>query len=123
MLLTAEATLVVGWLVLLMLMLWPGVSGWLRRCTVMLDGTAVERPQDLSQGRYFGGRRPEDGRIPPHASARQIHDLVRAVAPPYPPAFASFGGQRIFIERTMVLLEPRSSGSHCALAKSRSPEI
>src|SRR5262249_58053965 len=39
MLLTAEATLVVGWLVLLMLMLWPGVSGWLRRCTVVLDAT------------------------------------------------------------------------------------
>ncbi|SEA73371.1 formyltransferase [Variovorax sp. YR216] len=72
-----------------------------RTLPAMLDGTAVERPQDLSQGRYFGGRRPEDGRIPLHASARQIHDLVRAVAPPYPPAFASFGGQRIFIERTL----------------------
>ena len=35
-------------------------------------------------GRYFGGRAPEDGRIPDGASARQIHDLVRALAPPYP---------------------------------------
>jgi len=67
----------------------------------LLDGTAVERPQDLSQGRYFGGRRPEDGRIPPHASAQQIHNLVRALAPPYPPAFAAFEGQRIYIERTL----------------------
>ncbi len=72
-----------------------------RSLPAMLDGTAVERPQDLSQGRYFGGRRPEDGRIPPHATARQIHDLVRALAPPYPSAFASFGGHRIHIERTL----------------------
>jgi len=50
MLLTAEATLVVGWLVLLMLMLWPGVSGWLRRCTVMLDATLV------SLFLHFGGQ-------------------------------------------------------------------
>jgi methionyl-tRNA formyltransferase len=67
----------------------------------LLDGTAVERPQDLSQGRYFGGRRPEDGRIPGEADAHRIHDLVRALAPPYPGAFLLVQGQRIFIERTL----------------------
>ena len=57
-------------------------------------------PQDLSKGRYFGGRRPEDGRIPHDASARQIHDLVRALAPPYPGAFVLLQGRRLVIERT-----------------------
>jgi methionyl-tRNA formyltransferase len=77
-----------------------------RSLPALLDGTAVERPQDLSQGRYFGGRRPEDGRIPGNASARQIHDLVRALAPPYPPAFLHLRGQRVFIERTLPASAP-----------------
>ncbi|MBU2410234.1 MAG: formyltransferase [Gammaproteobacteria bacterium] len=72
----------------------------------LVEGTAAERPQDLSQGAYFGGRRPEDGRIPTDASARQIHDLVRALAPPYPPAFLDIGSQRIFIERTLRAERP-----------------
>jgi methionyl-tRNA formyltransferase len=53
----------------------------------ILSGTAKLQPQDLSRGSYFGGRRPEDGRIDWSKSAREIHNLVRAVAPPYPGAF------------------------------------
>ena len=66
----------------------------------LIEGSARFTPQDLSQGRYFGARRPDDGRIPSDANARQIHDLVRALAPPYPGAFAFVGGQRVFVERT-----------------------
>lgn len=66
----------------------------------LIDGSARLTPQDLSKGGYFGARRPEDGRIPGDAGARQIHDLVRALAPPYPGAFVSIGAQRVFIERT-----------------------
>lgn len=74
----------------------------------LLAGTAVERPQDLSQGRYFGGRKPEDGLIPPTANALQIHNLVRALAPPYyPGAFCHFGGRRIRIDRTRFAERPR----------------
>jgi methionyl-tRNA formyltransferase len=53
----------------------------------LLAGTARLRPNDLAQGSYFGGRRPEDGRIDWARSAQEIHNLVRAVAPPYPGAF------------------------------------
>ena len=53
----------------------------------LVEGTARLRDQDLSKGSYFGGRRPEDGRIDWSRSAREIHNLVRAVAPPYPGAF------------------------------------
>ena len=44
--------------------------------------------QDLSQGSYYGGRRPEDGRIDWKQSAKEIYNLIRAVTDPYPGAFA-----------------------------------
>ena len=70
----------------------------------LIAGTARFTPQDLSRGRYFGGRKPEDGRIPIAASAKQIHDLVRAVAPPdYPGAFFDASGTRVLIERTRLV--------------------
>jgi methionyl-tRNA formyltransferase len=69
----------------------------------LVDGTAVLRPQDLSRGSYFGGRRPEDGRIDWRAPAKRIHDLVRAVAPPYPGAFTDMEGRRLRVLRTRLL--------------------
>ena len=58
-----------------------------RSIAKLVDGSARFRINDLSKGSYFGGRRPEDGRIDWRKSAREIHNLVRAVAPPYPGAF------------------------------------
>jgi methionyl-tRNA formyltransferase len=72
----------------------------------IIAGTAKAVPQDLAQGAYFGGRKPEDGRIDWGRDARQIHDLVRAVAPPYPGAFTTLEGQRLAILRTRLLPEP-----------------
>jgi methionyl-tRNA formyltransferase len=69
----------------------------------LIDGTATLTPQDLARGSYFGGRKPEDGRIDPARGARAIHDLVRAVAPPYPGAFLDIDGGRLRILRTRVL--------------------
>lgn len=67
----------------------------------LVDGSALLTPQVHLPGQYFGGRKPEDGRIPATSSAQQIHDLVRAVAPPdYPGAFFDAGGRRIVIGRT-----------------------
>lgn len=66
----------------------------------LLDGTAEPREQDLSQGGYFGARRPEDGRIDWTWTARSVHDLVRAVAPPYPGAFTTWDGKPARILRT-----------------------
>ena len=45
-------------------------------------------PNDLAHGSYFGGRRPEDGRIDWSRPAVEIYNLVRAVTRPYPGAFA-----------------------------------
>ncbi len=51
------------------------------------EGRAPKIPQDLSQGSYFGRRRPEDGLIDWQASSMQIYNLIRAVTDPYPGAF------------------------------------
>jgi methionyl-tRNA formyltransferase len=59
----------------------------LRAVPRMLAGTHVETPLDLAAGSYFGGRRPEDGRIDWALGAWQVHNLIRAVAPPYPGAY------------------------------------
>jgi len=66
----------------------------------LVSGAAELRAQDLSQGSYFGGRRPQDGRIDWSQPARDIHNLVRAVAPPYPGAFSDVAGVRVRILRT-----------------------
>jgi len=66
----------------------------------LIDGSAMLRTQDLSRGGYFGGRRPEDGRIDWSAPAKRVHDLVRAVAPPYPGAFTEVEGTRLRVLRT-----------------------
>jgi methionyl-tRNA formyltransferase len=77
----------------------------------MLDGSAKPVPQDLSQGAYFGGRKAEDGRVDWRQGARQIHDLVRAVAPPYPGAFTDVGGARVRLLRTRVLPSSGARGA------------
>jgi methionyl-tRNA formyltransferase len=59
----------------------------LRAVPRMLAGTHTESPLDLAAGSYFGGRRPEDGRIDWEQGAWQVHNLIRAVAPPYPGAY------------------------------------
>jgi methionyl-tRNA formyltransferase len=66
----------------------------------LIAGTAARRPQRILPGQYFGRRTPEDGRIDWSWPAREIHDLVRAVAPPFPGAFAEVGGERWDIHRT-----------------------
>ena len=78
----------------------------------LLDGSAVLRPQDLSRGSYFGGRRPEDGRIDWKQPAGTIHNLVRAVAPPYPGAFSALSGGTLKVLRSRVAAErsPRPGG-------------
>lgn len=69
----------------------------------LIAGTAPHRPMDLAQGSYFGGRKPEDGRIDWTKPAREIHNLVRAVAPPYPGAFFDLpDGSRLVVTRTLV---------------------
>ena len=50
-------------------------------------GSAPRVAQNLKQGSYYGGRRPEDGKIDWTWPVMQIYNLVRAVTEPYPGAF------------------------------------
>ena len=68
----------------------------------LLAGTAPRLPNDLSKGGYFGGRKPEDGRIDWTQPAQQVYNLHRAVAPPYPGAFTDVAGTRYVIERARL---------------------
>lgn len=68
----------------------------------LIAGTVAGRAMDLTQGSYFGRRRPEDGRIDWRQSARRVHDLVRAVAPPFPGAFTEVKGFRLTFLETRV---------------------
>lgn len=68
----------------------------------LIDGTAVLTPQMLGEGAYFGGRKPEDGIINWAESARNIHNLVRAVAPPYPGARTTINGESVIITQTRL---------------------
>lgn len=69
----------------------------------IVDGTLVLREQDLSQGSYFGGRTPADGRINWSRPATEIHNLIRGVAPPYPGAFTDVQGKTLRLLRSRVL--------------------
>ena len=73
-----------------------------RSLSALVAGTVHYKPNDLSRGSYFGRRRPEDGRIDWTKSAQEIHDLVRAVAPPFPGAFCD----HLFVDRTRMEERP-----------------
>lgn len=68
----------------------------------LVQGRIPRKPNNLAQGSYFGGRKPADGQIFWHQTALQVHNLVRAVAPPYPGAFTDWQGQRRIVARTSL---------------------
>ena len=72
----------------------------------LISGKAPSQPLDLSKGSYYGRRRPEDGRIDWRQGARAIHDLVRAVAPPFPGAFTEVNGCRLGVLQTRLDAQP-----------------
>ena len=75
--------------------LWQALPG-------LIAGTAVRLPNDLSKGSYFGGRKPEDGRIDWSRPARDIYNLHRAVAPPYPGAWTVLNGRTLVLGRARM---------------------
>lgn len=64
---------------------------------LLRGGCAPRIPQDQRVASYFGGRKPEDGRIHWEQSAANIRNLVRAVTHPYPGAFALWQGRKLFV--------------------------
>jgi methionyl-tRNA formyltransferase len=74
------------------------------------SGVVEKTPQDESLATTFGRRRPEDGVIDWHKTAKQISDQVRALTRPVPGAFTHIGGKKIFVWRARMV-EPENSGT------------
>lgn len=91
----------------------------------LMRGQLPRRPNPLAQGSYFGGRKPEDGRLDWTRPAAELYNLIRAVAPPYPGAFFESGGRRLVVARArlarpeIAALLPESCGLglHAAAGK------
>jgi methionyl-tRNA formyltransferase len=79
----------------------------LHRCLpALIAGTATHRRQDLAAGSYFGGRSARDGAIDWRRGVRAAHNLIRAVAPPYPGAFTEAEGTPLRILRSLPVTAP-----------------
>jgi len=72
---------------------------------------APRHAQDLTQGSYFGRRRPEDGRIDWRWPARRIFNLVRAVTHPYPGAFGLLNGRKVYVWSAKIATEAGTRGA------------
>jgi methionyl-tRNA formyltransferase len=68
-----------------------------RAWPLLREARASRIPMDLAAGSYFGGRKPEDGRIDWTRPAVQIYNLIRGVTHPYPGAFTYLKGIKVFI--------------------------
>jgi methionyl-tRNA formyltransferase len=68
----------------------------------MMAGQIPRLPNDLSKGSYFGGRKPEDGRIDWTRPAQEVYNLHRAVAPPYPGAWTVIGNKTFIIGKARL---------------------
>jgi methionyl-tRNA formyltransferase len=79
----------------------------LHRCLpALIAGTAPHVPQDAAAASYFGRRRPRDGAIDWRRGAAAVHNLVRAVARPYPGAFSEAEGMRLLLHRSLPAPAP-----------------
>ncbi len=76
-----------------------------RVLSALLAGDAPHLPNDLAAGSYYGGRKPEDGRIDWSQPAPRVYNLIRAVAPPYPGAFTDIGADRFIVARARLVPE------------------
>lgn len=81
-----------------------------RSLPAILEGRAPRLPNDLSQGSYFGGRKPEDGRLDWTQPAAAVYNLIRALAPPYPGAFTEIGGRRLIVAQARRIATPAPPG-------------
>ena len=98
----------------------PAAGRLLERCLDdILAGNAEGTPQDDTQATKFGRRTPADGIIDWTKSAREIHNLVRAVAKPFPGAFTFHDGHKIMIWKTRVLDSIPTGAENSLLVKTK----
>ena len=74
---------------------------------LLRSGQAARLPQDHARASYFGGRRPEDGKIDWRQPAIAVYNLMRAVTHPYPGAFTILAGRKLYIWDGHAIAAPR----------------
>ncbi len=57
----------------------------------------IFKPQSPIKPTFYPKRVPDDSAIDWNLNTLQIYNLIRAVSPPYPPAFCFYKGKKIFI--------------------------
>jgi UDP-4-amino-4-deoxy-L-arabinose formyltransferase/UDP-glucuronic acid dehydrogenase (UDP-4-keto-hexauronic acid decarboxylating) len=89
----------------------------------LAKGSAPRIVQDPLQASYFGGRRPEDGKIDWKASCADVRNLVRAVTAPYPGAFTFVGGKKCLIWKVSEVPDSRHAQQPGTVLQSDPPVI
>jgi len=56
-----------------------------------------------TEASYFGGRKPEDGKIDWNQNAVDIYNLVRAITYPYPGAFTFYKGEKLIVWNCRII--------------------
>ena len=69
----------------------------------IISGNAEGIPQDESKATLFGRRTPKDGIIDWSWPSKRIHDLVRAVAFPFPGAFTFINNEKFMVWKTKLI--------------------
>jgi methionyl-tRNA formyltransferase len=88
-----------------------------RALPLLLAGTAPRLAQDPAAASYHGRRTPEDGRIDWTRPAWAVHNLIRAVAPPYPGAYTRIGARTLRVLRSRrPAPPPPGTAAHAAPA-------
>ncbi len=72
----------------------------------LLSGAIKFEIQDEAQATYCGPRNPNDGMVNWQQTATQIHNFIRAQAPPYPGAFTMVGEQKVILLSSRVFEHP-----------------
>ncbi|MDX6324995.1 MAG: methionyl-tRNA formyltransferase [Nocardioidaceae bacterium] len=77
-----------------------GARMLLRHLPALLAGQAPRVPQDPHAGDLLPKRTPEMGVLDWARSPHEVHDWVRALTRPYPGAFTSLDGERVWVWAT-----------------------
>ena len=88
---------------------------------LLRTGQAPRRPQDHAQASYCGGRTPADGKIDWTQPATAVYNLMRAVTHPYPGAFTTLAGRKLYIWNGRAMAAPLAAPDGPAGSPPRSP--
>lgn len=75
--------------------------------SALQNGTVVRMPQNQVHANYWRKRSATDGEIDWRMTAESIHNLIRALARPYPGAHFAFNGGAIKVWRSETIPDPR----------------